>query len=56
MGRVLLLVFLLVGTTSGFVLMHSSEPEAQEKQPTWDMRKDIQNASDDERNPWRREM
>lgn len=57
MKRILLLVLLLGTAASLFFLLNPSEPKVQEEVPLkpWDMRKEIQKASDTERNPWKRD-
>lgn len=57
MKRIVLLVLLLGTAASLFFLLNPSEPEVQEELPveSWDIRKEIQKASDTERNPWKRD-
>lgn len=58
MGRVALLGVLLVGAAVLFIALKPSAGVEQEKDTLtgWDMRQEIQKASDTERNPWKREM
>ncbi|MCG7602098.1 hypothetical protein MHM84_20360 [Halomonas sp. McH1-25] len=55
MGRTILLGLLLIGTVMLFMTINASPTQAQEEPlADWDMHREIQNASDTERNPWRR--
>lgn len=57
MIRAVLLGLLFLFTAGLYLTLNAGEPEAHKEDPlaSWDMRNSIQSASDDERNPWRRD-
>ncbi|MCG7598356.1 hypothetical protein MHM84_00985 [Halomonas sp. McH1-25] len=56
MRQVALLIILLVGAAALFVILTPQDDDVQvDSLPDWDMRQEIQQASDTERNPWKRE-